>query len=177
MVTINLLPIKAELRRKTLIQHLIVLGVCVLVLVIGLGAIQGSIKYRKDILQQDIVSTKVEIQKLTIKAGEIEDFKKRKQELERKLDIIKDLNTKKMGPVQMLDELSILIPEKAWIKSLNNTGNKLVLEGTAIDDTVIADFMKKLQGSQHFTDVELVIAEQEGLNHKFVIQCKIKLPA
>jgi type IV pilus assembly protein PilN len=82
-----------------------------------------------------------------------------------------------MGPVQMLDELSILIPEKAWIKSLNNTGNKLVLEGTAIDDTVIADFMKKLQGSQHFTDVELVIAEQEGLNHKFVIQCKIKLPA
>lgn len=176
MVTINLLPIKAELRRKALIQHVAVLGICILLVVVALGAVQTSIKYRRDGLQQDITDTKTEIQKLTIKAGEIEDFKKRKQELERKLDIIKDLNTKKTGPVQMLDELSILIPEKVWIKSLNNTGDKLVMEGVAVDNTVIAEFMKKLQGSQHFFDVELLLTEQEGLNNKFVIQCKVKLP-
>lgn len=176
MVTINLLPIKAELRRKALIQHVVVLGICLVLAVAVLGGVQTSIKHRRDTLQQDITDTKLEIQKLTIKAGEIEDFKKRKQELERKLDIIKQLNAEKAGPVQMLDELSLLIPEKVWLKSLNNTGDKLVLEGGAVDNTVIAEFMKKLQGSQHFSDVELILSEQEGMNKKFVVQCKVKTP-
>ena len=77
----------------------------------------------------------------------------------------------------MLDEFSLLIPDKVWIKSLNNSGDKLVLEGLAVDNTVIAEFMKKLQGSQHFSDVELIMTEQEGMNNKFVIQCKVKAPA
>ena len=79
MVTINLLPIKAELRRKALIQHIVALGICVVLAVVALGAVQTSIKHRRDTLQQDITDTKLEIQKLTIQAGEIEDFKKRKQ--------------------------------------------------------------------------------------------------
>jgi Tfp pilus assembly protein PilN len=68
----------------------------------------------------------------------------------------------------------MLIPEKAWISSFTNTGEKVVLDGTAVDNTIIAEFMKRLQGSKHYTDVELVLSEQEGLNHKFVIQCKIQ---
>lgn len=177
MVTINLLPIKAELRRKALISQLAILGISVIALVIVLGAFHETLNIRRDNLQQDITDTRIEIQKLTVQAGEIEVFKKRKQELERKLDIIKDLNNKKAGPVQMLDELSMLMPEKVWIKTLNNTSGKLVLEGLAVDNTVIADFMKKLQGSQQFDEVELILTEQEGANVKFVVQCKVQLPA
>ncbi|MEN6472635.1 MAG: PilN domain-containing protein [Syntrophaceae bacterium] len=177
MVTINLLPIKAELRRKALISQLAVLGISIIALVVVLGAFHETLKIRRDNLQQEITDTRIEIQKLTVQAGEIEVFKKRKQELERKLDIIKDLNAKKSGPVQMLDELSTLMPEKVWIRSLSNTGGKLVLDGLAVDNTVIAEFMKKLQGSQQFGDVELILTEQEGANVKFVIQCKVKLPA
>jgi type IV pilus assembly protein PilN len=177
MVTINLLPIKAELRRKALIQHVVVLGLFLVLLVLGLGAMQTSITYRRDNLQKEIVDTKEEIKALTIKAGEIEDFKKRKQELERKLDIIKELNTKKSGPVQMLDEISLIVPDKVWIKSMNIAANKVVLDGGAIDSTVIAEFMKKLQSSEHFSDVELVLVEQEGMNQRYTIQCKVKQPA
>ena len=177
MVTINLLPIKAELRRKALISQLAILGISIVALVVVLGAFHETLKIRRDNLQQEITDTRIEIQRLTVQAGEIEVFKKRKQELERKLDIIKDLNAKKAGPVQMLDELSILVPEKIWITSLSNTGGKLVMEGQGVDNTVIADFMKKLQGSQQFDDVELILTQQEGANVKFVIQCKVKLPA
>jgi len=51
------------------------------------------------------------------------------------------------------------------------------MEGLAVDNTVIADFMKKLQGSQQFDEVELILTEQEGANVKFVVQCKVKIPA
>jgi len=105
---------------------------------------------------------------------EIEKVKKRRVELEKKLQVINDLSMQKTGPVEVLDELSMLLPEKAWIGSFTNTGEKVVIDGTAVDNTIIAEFMKRLQGSKHYTDVELVLSQQEGLNHKFVIQCKIK---
>ena len=165
MVNINLLPIKAELRRKALIEHSTFLVLCILLVVIGLGFYQGSVKRQKEMLQREITPI----------AGEIEEFKKRKQELDKKLEIIRSLNTKKTGQVEMLDQLSLIIPEKAWIKTLNNSGANLVLEGHAVDNPTIATFMKQLQLSPYFTNVDLVLAQQEGSNHKFTIKCSVNL--
>ncbi len=177
MVTINLLPVKAELRKKALLEHLIILAAALILLAIILAGVQTSVVNTRNDLNEEIAITKVEIQKLSKEAKEIEEFKKRKQELERKLGIIANLNTQKTGPVEVLDQLSLIIPEKAWIRSLNNSSNALVLEGFAVDNPTIALLMKRLQASQYFTDVELVLSQQDGSNHKFTIKCKIKLPA
>ena len=121
------------------------------------------------------MNTKVEIKRLTAEAGEIEKFKQQKQELERKLDVIRELNAQKTGPVEMLDELSLIIPEKAWLSSITNKGATIVLEGSAVDNTTIATFMKQLQASKHFDNVTLVLSKQESGAQKFSIPCKIKL--
>ncbi|HDP26298.1 MAG TPA: hypothetical protein ENN34_12775 [Deltaproteobacteria bacterium] len=177
MVKINLLPIKLELRRRALVEHIVLLGLCVILVLILSWFTQGAIISQKDSLLREVAATKVEIIKLTAEAGEIEKFKKQKQELERKLDVITDLNAQKTGPVEILDQISILVPEKAWITSLNNSGSSLVLEGLAVDNTTIASFMKRLQASEYFDEVALVLSQQEGTNHKFTITCRIKLPA
>jgi type IV pilus assembly protein PilN len=175
MVKINLLPIKSELRRKALIEHIVLLVLCVTLVFILSWFVQASITNQKDSLQQEIAQTKLEIKKLTAEAGEIEKFKKQKQELERKLGIIKDLNTKKSGPVEVLDQLSLIIPEKAWITSVKNTGSSLSLDGVAVDNPTIATFMKKLQASRYFDNVVLVLAQKKGDFHSFTITCTIKL--
>ena len=175
MVKINLLPIKSELRRKALIEHIVLLVLCVSLVFILSWFVQASITNQKDTLQQEIAQTKLEIKKLTAEAGEIEKFKKQKQELERKLGIIKDLNTKKSGPVEVLDQLGLIIPEKAWINSVKNSGNSLSLDGIAVDNPTIATFMKKLQASQYFDNVVLVLAQKKGNYHNFTITCTIKL--
>ncbi|HHO76871.1 MAG TPA: hypothetical protein ENN05_10650 [Deltaproteobacteria bacterium] len=177
MVKINLLPIKSELRRKALIEHLTLLVLCVTLVFILSWFVQASVTIQREQLQQEVAQTKLEIKKLTAEAGEIEKFKKQKQELERKLDIINDLNTKKGGPVEVLDQLSIIIPEKAWITSLKNTGNSLSLDGVAVDNPTIATFMKKLQASPYFDNIDLVLTQRQGEYHRFTITCKIKLPA
>ena len=177
MVKINLLPIKSELRRKALIEHIVLLVLCVSLVFILSWFVQTSVNHQKEVLQQEITQTKLEIKKLTAEAGEIEKFKKQKQELERKLGIIQNLNTKKSGPVEILDQLSLIIPEKAWITSLKNSGNSLSLDGVAVDNPTIATFMKKLQSSQYFDNVVLLLAQKSGAFHKFTIKCKIKLPS
>lgn len=177
MVKINLLPIRSELRKKALVEHVVLLALCIVLVFIFEWFVQAAITGQRDSLRQEVASTKVEIKRLTIEAGEIEKFKVQKQELERKLDVIQALNAKKTGPVEILDELSLIIPEKAWITSLDNKGDNLVLEGLALDNTTIATFMKSLQASSHFDNVALILSQKEGGNHKFSIMCKIKLPA
>jgi type IV pilus assembly protein PilN len=177
MVKINLLPIRSELRKKALIEHLALLGLCVVLIFILSWFVQTSVTNKRDLLQQEMTNTKLEIARLTVEAGEIEKFKQQKKELERKLDIIKDLNAKKTGPVAVLDQLSLIIPEKAWITSLNNSGNSITLDGVAIDNPTIATFMKSLQASPYFQGVELVLTQKEVTNTKFTIKCQIKLPS
>jgi type IV pilus assembly protein PilN len=177
MVKINLLPIRSELRKKALIEHVSLLGLCIVLIFILSWFVQASITNKRDMLQQEMTNTKLEIARLTVQAGEIEKFKQQKKELERKLDIIKDLNAKKTGPVAILDQLSLLIPEKAWITSLNNSGTSITLDGKAIDNPTIATFMKSLQASPYFQAVELVLTQRDGINHKFTIKCQIKLPS
>lgn len=177
MVKINLLPIRSELRKKALIEHVSLLGLCVVLIFILSWFVQTSVNNKKEMLQQEMTTTKLEIAQLTVQAGEIEKFKQQKKELEKKLDIIKELNTKKTGPVAVLDQLSLIIPEKAWITSLNNSGSSITLDGVAIDNPTIAAFMKSLQASPYFQGVELVLTQKEATNTKFTIKCQIKLPS
>jgi type IV pilus assembly protein PilN len=177
MVKINLLPIRLELRKKALVEHVALLALCIFLLLIFEWFVQAAITAQKESLVREVAATKLEIKKLTAEAGEIENFKQQKQELEKKLDVIQDLNAKKTGPVEILDELSLIIPDKAWITSLSNKGDSMVLEGQALDNTTIATFMKQLQSSKHFDNVTLVLSQQEGGRQKFSITCKIKLSA
>ncbi len=177
MVRINLLPIRLELRKKAMVEHVVLIGLCVLLTLIFVWFLQASVISQRESLIREVATTKLEIKKLTAEAGEIEKFKQQKQELEQKLDVIRDLNAKKTGPVEVLDELSTIIPEKAWLISLSNIGDNMVLDGQAIDNTTIATFMKQLQSSKHFDNVTLVLSQQEGGRQKFTITCKIKLSA
>jgi type IV pilus assembly protein PilN len=177
MVKINLLPIRLELRKKALIEHIVLIVLCVVLTLIFEWFIQITITSQREALIREVATTKIEIKKLTAEAGEIEKFKQQKQELEKKLDVIQDLNAKKTGPVEVLDELSTIIPDKAWLTSLSNKGDSMVLEGQAVDNTTIATFMKQLQASKHFDNVTLVLSQQEGGKQKFSITCKIKLSA
>jgi type IV pilus assembly protein PilN len=177
MVKINLLPIRLELRKKALVEHVVLLALCIFLVLIFEWFAQITITSQRDSLIREVAATKVEIKKLTVEAGEIEKFKQQKQELEKKLDVIQDLNAKKTGPVEVLDELSMIIPDKAWLTSLSNKGDSIVLEGQALDNPTIATFMKQLQSSKHFDNVTLVLSQQEGGRQKFSITCKIKLSA
>ncbi len=64
-----------------------------------------------------------------------------------------------------------------WLKSLDKKNEKLTIQGVALDDETIANFMKELQQSKIFTSVELVVTERvnvQKLNLKqFTMVCTI----
>ena len=85
----------------------------------------------------------------------VKAFKKQKKELQNKLDIIDSLERARNGPVRVLDELSQNVPGRLWLTAVKTKGSGIKLEGQSLDTGVVADFLRGLNGSAFFQNVDL----------------------
>jgi type IV pilus assembly protein PilN len=160
MIRINLLPIRAEKKREILRQQgLIAIGIVLLIAAVIAGVHMTLASDISD-LRQRIADRRAEIARLQAVIGEVREFRKKKRELEEKISVIAGLEERQRGPSQVLHELAVLVPEKLWIESLKDKGGSLSLEGVAIDNQTIAQFMTKLEASPWFEGVRLEVTKQ-----------------
>ncbi len=180
MIRINLLPIRAAKRREALQRHLVVFTVGFVVLLsVGMVSYQGRASTLGD-LRVENGRIKSEIENLKKIIGEVDEYKRQQELLEKKLEVIRNLKANKTGPVHMLDELAIRIPEKLWLSELDQVEHKLTIEGVSINNEVIATFMSRLEESDYFAEVYLVAIEaneQEDISLKeFTLTSKLTVP-
>ncbi len=170
MIRINLLPVRTSRKRETALRQLFLAGV-------GLALVGGGVAYAHLGISEEVETAQrrnteldAEIADLKKQIGQVEEFEKKKEALQKKLDIIKTLKSRKTGPVHMLDEIAIRVPEKVWITSISEANKKVTLTGAAINNEVIADFITSLDESQYFEDVYLVSTQQS--NKKATLKLK-----
>jgi type IV pilus assembly protein PilN len=160
MTRINLLPVKetqrAIGRRQQLSVALLALVLALLVMIIPY-MLQGRTLSRLD---ADIDQLRAEVKKLDQQTREIQDLDKKRKELEAKLKVIDDLNRKRVGPVHILEDLSSATPEKLWLVDFIDAGGQATMTGMALDNQTIAVFMRQLEASKYFFDVDLVETSQ-----------------
>jgi type IV pilus assembly protein PilN len=177
MIKINLLPVRATKKKETAKQQISIFVLSVItVLVIALGIY--SITLAKISTARDEISkSEQEIIRLKAKIGEIDNIKKFQAEVKKKLDILTQLRTNKTGPATRLAKLSDAVPEKLWLTKYAESGEKVSLAGVSINEEIIAAFMRNLQASDEFTNVELLVSEQTELSgikaKKFDISCAL----
>ena len=160
MIRINLLPIKeaqrAIGRRQQLSVALLGLALALLMMIIPY-MLQGHTLRRLD---TDTEQLRAEIKKFDEQTREARDLEKKRKELEAKLKVIEDLNQKRVGPVRILEDLSRATPEKLWMVDFTDTNGLATITGMALDNQTIAVFMRQLQASPYFFDVDLVETAQ-----------------
>jgi type IV pilus assembly protein PilN len=93
--------------------------------------------------------------------------------------VINTLRKEKSSPARVLEELSLQKPEKIQLESLKKEGVKLGIEGIALDDETVANFMTNLRKSKLFKNVDLIVSEQSEQSRiklkKFTLACEISL--
>lgn len=158
MIRINLVRGKRKKRRE--------LNVGSTWLALPLVVLAGTIYFHTTVtgriskLDADIGKANADIARLKNEIGEVEKFKARKVELQKKVDIISNLQKVRTGPVRHFDALSAAIPEKCWIDTLGVKDEKVTLSGVALNNYTIANFMTALGQTGRFRDVVLGAAEQ-----------------
>jgi type IV pilus assembly protein PilN len=160
MIRINLLPVKeaqgAIGRRQQLSIALLGLMLALLVMIIPY-ILQGRTLRRLD---TSISQLNAEVKKLDEQTREARDLDKKRKELEAKLKVIEDLNQKRVGPVRILEDLSRATPDKLWLVDFTDANGQATVTGMALDNQTIAVFMRQLQASKYFFEVDLVETSQ-----------------
>jgi len=179
MIKINLLLARKEKRKAALGKELIVLIVSVVLLLGILVFTQWELNKKKEDTLAQISKTKNDIAYYKSLTAEVEKKKEEQRMLQNRLDIINSLRREKASPAKVLDELSTGKPERLQLESLKKEGAKLGVEGIAIDDETIVNFMTSLRKSKLFKNVDLVVSEQTEQSKmkfkKFILSCEIIL--
>ncbi len=158
MIRINLIRGKRKKRRE--------FNVGAAFLLVPLIVLAGTLYFHTTVtgkigtLQQNIQKANADIERLKKEIGEVEKFKARKAELQKKVDIISNLQTDRSAPVRVFEALSAATPEKCWIDKLDVQGDKVSVSGVALNNNTVAAFMTAIGQTGRFRDVSLGSADQ-----------------
>jgi type IV pilus assembly protein PilN len=164
MIRINLLPIRQLKKRQKLKNELLgfsaALGLVLLVLGVGWFVLTGKIAS----LQGELVTLEQKKQSYKPILDQIATLKKEKLVVEQKLDSIQKLQTGSKVTVRVLDEVASRTPTtRMWLSSLQQSSGLLQLQGTALDNETIAQYMQQLEASEYFEKTELTSSSQTDI--------------
>jgi len=176
MIKINLLPEKRK-KKVGIKREMLLLLLPIIFLVLIIVLLQWKMDREKTEVLAKISSTQKEIAYYKSLATEVNKAKEAQKALQDKLNVINTLKKEKGSPAKILDELSSVKPEKIQLESLKKEGSKLGIEGIALDDETVANFMTNLRKSKMFKNVDLIVSEQIELSKnklkKFILACDI----
>ncbi len=177
MIKINLLVAREERKKESIRKEVTIFVLAMVLVLVGIGFAQWMSSRQRETIFSQIREAEDELKRLEVIKRKINKAKANKKILQEKLNIIDTLNLNRTRPIQIMSLLATKIPEKMWLKSLDKKNEKLTIQGVALDDETIANFMKELQQSKIFTSVELVVTERvnvQKLNLKqFTMVCTI----
>ena len=117
---------------------------------------------------------------LKAQIGKIKELEKLKADVTKKLDVLNQLRRERTGPVSRLLTISQAVPDKLWLTRYAESGTSVSVSGVAFTEELIADFMRNLEQSPDFKNVELVVSEQaivSGMKlKKFDLKFSIETP-
>lgn len=181
MIKINLIPYRSERKNEIIKRQAIVGAAPIVLLLIIMTAVWFINRSQINEQEDEIAQIKTKIEACTLQMKEIDAYKSKKEVLTKKMDVITNLTKGKDGPVHLMDELAMAIPGNIWLTSIKQKGSDLVLEGKAIDNIAVSNYMINLEKSPYISNVDLRSINMESAGSKaasnvplkkFIITCK-----
>lgn len=180
MIRINLLPVRAAQKKEMLKGQLVIFVLSLFLVVAVCAGIYVNQAMRIDAVKKDIQRNQEESRRLKKTIGEVSQFKKKQAELRGKLDVLEKIKQGRSGPVHLMDQLSATIPDKVWIDSFKESGGNITITGGGLNEEVVAEFLRNLENSKFYQDVELQVIQLETRGalktQKFTLNCRVEIP-
>ena len=99
-----------------------------------------------------LTSQKAQIEK------EVQSYDKlgnKSQEFMKKLEVIQDLAKKRLLAISGLDHIQSVIPEKVWLSKVSFKNNEFSIDGTALTNREVQNFVEALERTGAFGQVNI----------------------
>jgi len=94
---------------------------------------------------------------------EVEEFQKRKDSLQNRIDLINRLKQNQKGPVRIMDQISRDLPDLVWLDKMSVSGTHIILNGSSLNPNAIANYVENIKNDPYFEEPELgTVSEISG---------------
>jgi type IV pilus assembly protein PilN len=155
MIRVNLLPVREERRRADLQQFGLILALALVGSIAMVGLFHIKLSHDVSAAKAAVADTQQQISGFEPQLKQLEEYRKTKAEIEKKLGVIERLDASRAGPVRVFDELATHAPARLWLTKLEARGGTLRIEGMSLDNELVALFLTALNESAYFDNVEL----------------------
>ncbi len=161
MARINLLPWRQEHRAEQQKQLFSITGLSVLLMILIIVAIHLEIS--RQVNSQDARNSYIqnEVQQVEKQLTEILNLEKAKGQLLARMKIIQQLQQNRPEVVHLFDEVARQIPEGVYLRSFQQTGKQLKLEGIAQSNARVSAFMRNIASSDWMTEPRLNVIQTD----------------
>jgi len=170
MIRVNLLKPEQKDIRETPIDHspqtqaknkqpkIGLIFLLVFMVIISVYYVQDKNLKKEQNLLNDVIEEKRTLQDVATLLVQVEE---QKSLYERKINLINSLTSNQQVAVNIMDELSLNIPDWVWLTEASYNLNEVRITGKALSNTLIADYIFSLENSPSFANVNLISSTQQ----------------
>jgi len=156
MIRINLLPFRIERKKENVRRQVSLFLLSLILVLVVLVYYNFVLSSRVNNLKDSISDTKSELQRYNEINQEIARIKQNLETLRKKLAVIEKLESDRHAPVRLMETMTqVLVAKRMWLTRLEVKGDTVDIQGIALDNKTVADFMVRLQNSGLFRSVDL----------------------
>ncbi|ASJ95283.1 MULTISPECIES: PilN domain-containing protein [Shewanella] len=165
MANINLLPWREEAREKQKRDYLGILAA----VFIGASLVVYLALMVIDMMTEEQRGRNAylqgEIQLLEKQIAEIKKIRERKKDIERRTEIILNLQQARNLPTHVLDELVRIVPPGIYLSSIEKKGSLLWIQGRSESNNNVANMMRKVEASMwlHDPSMQSIVAQNDEM--------------
>lgn len=164
MIRINLLPFRLARKKENIRRQITVFFLLIFLTVIVLFWVTLTMNRLIADVQERTRQINKQIPTYKEKADRVTKIQRDLKILNDKLNVVASLNNEKDKQLVLFDSLTeLIIPGKMWLHSLSTNSTTVQLKGTALDNQTIADFLRRLEASPLFGNVDLKTSQLKDI--------------
>ena len=105
--------------------------------------------------QEEVSNKQTEADHLAAIIKQVEEYTKRKDSLQKRIDLINQLKQNQKGPVKIMDRISQDLPDLVWLDRMSMSGGLVTISGRGLNPNAIANFVDNVKNDTLFEEPEL----------------------
>ncbi|MDT8377015.1 MAG: PilN domain-containing protein [Mariprofundaceae bacterium] len=106
-------------------------------------------------LEESLSELKAQNAALQKKIGKIKDLDNLRADVERKLELVEELQQGRFHTLMTLNQLATVIPENVWLQSIADKEGTITINGLGESNKAVANFMRALDQETIFSNISL----------------------
>ena len=105
--------------------------------------------------QETQANKQAEADRLQSIIKQVDEYTKKKDSLQKRIDLINQLKQNQRGPVKIMDRISQDLPDLVWLDKMTMSGDTVTINGRGLNPNAIANFVDNVKNDTLFEEPEV----------------------